>query len=259
MNRNMAYALAFVTLSTACFAVDMPVPAGNTDDLIESSFRNTYVYRTFLTVDSIKVKANDGVVTLRGTVVNECHKILAHETASNLAGVTRVNSQLSIKAAAADNTTDTWIGTKINLALLFHRNVNAGKTLVDVKAGVVTLKGEAANAAQKDLTTEYAKDIDGVVKVINEMTIASDPESDTRTADEIMDDASVTAQVKTALSTHRSTSAIPARVISRNGEVTLTGMAGNEAEKALVARLVADIRGVSTVINQMTIQSTPTR
>jgi hypothetical protein len=36
--------------------------------------------------------------------------------------------------------------------------VSAGKTEVDVKDGIVTLRGEATSQAQKDLTTEYAKE-----------------------------------------------------------------------------------------------------
>jgi len=49
--------------------------------------------------------------------------------------------------------------------------VSAGKTEVDVKDGIVTLQGEATSQAQKDLTTEYAKDVEGVKEVKNEMTV----------------------------------------------------------------------------------------
>jgi len=43
---------------------------------------------------------------------------------------------------------------------------------VYVKDGVVTLQGEASSLAQKELTTEYAKDVDNVKEVKNNMTIA---------------------------------------------------------------------------------------
>jgi len=45
--------------------------------------------------------------------------------------------------------------------LLFHRNVNALKTEVSVKDAVATLRGEADSESQKELTTEYAKDVTG--------------------------------------------------------------------------------------------------
>lgn len=67
------------------------------------------------------------------------------------------------------------------------------------------------------------------------------------------DDASITAQVKAALTTHRSTSAVKTKVETHNGEVTLTGIAKNAAEKALVTKLVTDIQGVTRVNNEMTL------
>ena len=125
-----------------------------------------------------------------------------------------------------------------------------------MKNGVVTLKGEAANAAQKELTTEYAKDIEKVKEVKNEMTVAATPVIAERTAGEKVDDASITAQVKTALWNHQSTSSMKTTVTTRNGEVTLTGIAKNDAEKSLVTKLVSDIQGVTSVKNQMTVEET---
>ena len=145
------------------------------------------------------------------------------------------------------------------MALLFHRNVNASGTEVDVKDGIVTLKGEATSIAQRDLTSEYAKDIDGVKSVKNEMTIAVAPTATDRTEGEKMDDASITAQVKSALATHHSTSSIKIKVVTVNGEVTLTGITKNDAEKSLVSKLVSDIQGVTSVQNQMTIEVAMTK
>jgi hyperosmotically inducible periplasmic protein len=168
-----------------------------------------------------------------------------------------VDNQLATKAEAAAENADTWIGRKVKLTLFFHRHVNASKTTVDVKEGVVTLKGEASSTAQKDLTAEYAKDIDGVKEVRNEMTVASAPEVTPGEASEKIDDASITAQVKTALATHRSTSALKTKVETKDGEVTLTGLARNTTEKTLVTKLVNDIQGVTGVKNQMTVAETP--
>ena len=138
-------------------------------------------------------------------------------------------------------------------ALLFHRNVSATKTDVNVKDGIVTLSGEASSLAQKELTTEYAKDVEGVKEVKNEMTIAKTPAKPDETIGEKIDDASITAQVKSSLMSHRSTSALKTKVETTDGVVTLSGIAKNAAEKSLVTKLVNDINGVNSVINNMTI------
>ena len=259
MKRKTMYLLVVATAVVAMFVTSTPLRASEADDTIKSSFQNTYVYKMYLKDDSVKAEAKDGIVTLTGTVAEESHKTMAQETAANLLGVTRVDNQLATEAEVATEKADNWIGRKVKLTLLFHRHVNAGKTSVDVKGGIVTLKGEALSTAQKELNAEYAKDIDGVKEVKNEMTVAATPEPAERTVGEKIDDASVTAQVKMALLTHRSTSSVNTKVETRDGEVTLTGIAKNAAEQSLVTKLVTDIHGVTGVKNQMTIEEAKTK
>ena len=226
------------------------------DDKIESSFKNTYVYKTYLKDDSIKINATDGAVTLTGTVAEESHKALAEDTMASLFGVIQVDNQLVTKAEAEAESADTWIGRKVKLTLLFHHNVNASMTTVEVQDGVVTLTGEASSTAQKELTAEYANDIEGVKAVKNHMTVAETQKMERRTDEERMDDASITAQVRAALFAHRSTNSIKTKIETRNSEVLITGIARNAAEKSLISKLVTDIHGVSGVKNQMTIGAT---
>jgi hyperosmotically inducible protein len=118
--------------------------------------------------------------------------------------------------------------------------------------GTVTLSGDAASQAQKNLTTEYAKDIEGVKDVKNQMTVSTTSKKKDSMGEKI-DDASITAQVKMMLLSHRATSAVHTKAETKNGVVTLSGEAENAAEIDLVTKLVGDIKGVKSVNNQMTI------
>lgn len=259
MKQSKWYLLTYAVTALVGLTAGTSLYASDADTKIEESFEQTYVYKTYLKDDSIKADAKDGVVTLTGTVSSELNKALAQDTVSGIAGVTRVDNKLITDAQAATESADKWIGRKVKLALLFHRHVNYGNTTVDVKDGVVTLKGEAMNAAQKELTAEYAKDIDGVKSVKNEMTVGTAPAPAERTAGEKIDDASITAQVKTVLAYHRSTSMVKAKIDTRNGVVTLTGIAKNAAEKTLITKLISDINGVTSVDNQMTVDEVKTK
>ena len=95
-----------------------------------------------------------------------------------------------------------------------------------MKDGIVALRGEATREAQKDLTTEYAEDVEGVKDVKNEMTVAKTLVKPAKTVGEKVDDASITAQVK----------------------------AKNAAEKDLATKFANDVRGVKKVNNHMTIE-----
>jgi hyperosmotically inducible periplasmic protein len=229
-----------------------PLRAASTDSRIESSAAKSYVFKTYLKDDSIKTVSKDGVVTLTGTVADASHKSLAENTVASLPGVKSVDNQLVINGEQPAEHSDTWISMKVKSALLFHRDVSATGTTVYTKDGVVTLQGEASSMAQKDLTTEYAKEIDNVKEVDNQMTIARSPTPGATTGDKI-DDASITAEVKSSLMSHRSTSAMHTGVTTTDGVVTLSGVAKNDAEKTLVTKLATDINGVTSVINNMTI------
>jgi len=247
-------ALAVAVAVVAGLGIGGAGHASETDDRIESAFKKSYVFKTYLKDEHITISAKDGAVTLAGNVFNESHKPMAEDTAAALPGVRSVDNRIEIKGDRAPENSDNWISMKVKSALLYHRNVSGIKTEVSVKDGVVTLKGEAANQAQKALAGEYAKDIVGVKDVKNEMTVSANPDKPRETAGEKIDDASITAQVKATLLSHRATGAIRTKVATQDGVVTLTGQARNAAEKSLVSKLVADINGVKSVVNNMTIE-----
>jgi osmotically-inducible protein OsmY len=244
---------ALLAAASALLITGTPLRAADTDNRIESSAAKSYVFKTYLKDDSIKTVSKDGVVTLTGTVAEDSHKALAENTVASLPGVKSVDNRLKVSGEQPAEHSDTWIGMKVKSALLFHRNVSAIGTTVYVKDGVVTLQGEASSMAQKELTTEYARDIDNVKEVKNDMTIAKTPGAPDATLGDKIDDASITAQVKTSLLSHRSTSALHTSVSTTDGVVTLAGIAKNDAEKSLVTKLASDIIGVTSVINNMTI------
>ncbi|MFH0754228.1 MAG: BON domain-containing protein [Candidatus Omnitrophota bacterium] len=252
MNKSLIFFSSIaVFLFVGLFA--LVAQASEMDSRIEASAQKSYVYKTYLMNDAITTQSKEGIVTLTGTVAEESHKALAKETVANLPGVKSVDDQLVVKAEQPAENSDGWVGMKVKTALLFHSNVNAFKTEVGVKDGVITLKGEALSEAQKDLAGEYAKDVDGVKSVKNEMTVAKAEENKGLTLSEKIDDASITAQVKLALMYHRSTSALKTSVNTVDGVVTVGGTAKNDAEKALVDKLVKDVKGVTSVVNNMTI------
>lgn len=247
------YRAALMLAAVALPAISVPVQAYNMDDRIETSGRKSYVFKTYLKDDDIKIQSSDGAVTLTGIVSEEYHKALAHETMANLPGVKSVDNRLEIKGATPTANSDAWLRDKVKATLLFHRSVNVTATEVDVKGGIVTLRGDAASQAQKELTTEYAKDVEGVKDVNNEMTVTKTSKKK-RTVGEKIDDASITAQVKMTLLFHRSTSALNTKVETKRGVVTLHGKASNAAELTLAVKLANDVHGVKRVTNRMTIE-----
>lgn len=247
------YSFVIATAALAVLAASMPVRASDTDSRIESSFQNSYVYKVFLKDENIKISSTDGDVTLTGDVADETLKPIAQDIVEALPGVESVDNQLVTRDEIDAENANAWIVRKVKLNLMFHRKVNAGATFVEAEDGIVTLRGEVASQAQKDLTAEYAGDVEGVNSVINELAVVEVPAQPEQTFSEVIDDASITTQVRMALLTHRSTSVLSTKVATSEGVVTVGGIAQSGAEKDLVTRLVEDIHGVKSVVNDMTV------
>ncbi len=158
---------------------------------------------------------------------------------------------LAASAPLHASETDDRIESSARQSYVFKTYLQSAAVKVSSKDGVITLRGEATREAQRELITEYVKDIEGIEGVRNEMTVAAkEPE---QTLQEKIDAASITAQVKMALMSHRSTSGLKTSVSTKDSIVTLSGKAQNSAEKDLATKLVNDIYGVNSVINNMSI------
>jgi hyperosmotically inducible periplasmic protein len=263
-NKNLSVLLVLLASPIALFA------SSDTDRKIEDAAKASYNYQTVLE-GNVKVKASDGVVTLTGSVFDKDQAALAVDTVENLPGVVAVKNEIKIDSKYPEKS-DAWIAFKIRGTLLVKANVSATSTKVAVDAGNVLLTGTAENLAQKELTTEYAKSIEGVKSVKNEIVVkeqiamADDSKADkartgsaqTLTVGEKIDDASITTQVKFALLQHKSTSALKTKVSTTDGVVRTTGDAANDAEKSLVTKLASDVRGTKSVNNEMTVKPVKT-
>jgi len=253
----MKTSLLTVLLSSAGLLL-LPVAAlaSSTDHDLQKAIKESYTYRTTLD-NHVKVDVDNGVATLTGKVQTDEQRRIAEDTAAAFNGVNQVVNKVKVKDDMKEGS-DEWIAVKIRSRLLVKANVSLTSTKVDVRNGVVYLTGTADNVAQKQLTEEYVKDIDGVRSVTNDIQVvdkdsahvaanSSTYDRDHNSMGEKIDDSSITAQVKYELFSHRSTSALKTKVNTNNGNVVISGDASNDAEKDLVTKLAKSVRGVESV------------
>jgi hyperosmotically inducible protein len=241
--------------------------ASETDENLEASARGAYVFRTLLAADALSVEVSNGVVTLRGTVPLGLQRELAEEAAAAMAGVRSVDNQITVKPATEAGP-DATLSYTVQTVLGWHRSGRGVASHLEVKEGVVILRGEVEDEAARLLAAEYSAGIEGVKGVKNELVLKAAAPGETAkppTPNEIardkpaiatpageVDDPSVSAQVRMALRVHRSTRTLKPGVEVRDGVLTLTGHASTEEEMDQAGRLCADILGVKKVLNKMT-------
>jgi osmotically-inducible protein OsmY len=162
--------------------------------------------------EGIAVSADDGTVTLRGTVGSFRQKREAKRAAERVYGVTKVNNELDVRVLTEQRREDAELRGDTLQALMLDSLV---PTTVDatVKDGLVTLTGTAQWQYQRDEAEFIAANILGVTDVHNNIDLLS-PTPNPR---------DVHHSIKKALERDAKLDADDIAVDSCNGIVTITG------------------------------------
>ncbi len=177
--------------------------------------------------------------------------VLVVNTFPLLAADVTNESTIKLKPSVGEKLDDAVITTQVKMALLLHRSTSTFRTEVSTTNGIVIINGSVENSAEKELITKLVEDIQGVKSVENKMTILKEK---TSTVGEKLDDSVITAKVKMALVIHRSTGVLRTSVTTNDAVVTVSGKALNIAEKELVSKVIEDVDGVKSVVNEMNIE-----
>lgn len=167
----------------------------------------------------------------------------------------------SVEQAVAEARLEGQIGT----AILLNRHLNPFEISVDVEGDTAILTGNVDESIDKDLAERVALNAKGISKVDNRIAVDAatkmrerNRDDNDRDFDEAVEDASVTASVKSRLLWNDSTDGLDIEVDTMNNRVTLTGDATTQAEKDLATRLALATDGVRSVENKIVVKASST-
>lgn len=153
----------------------------------------------------------------------------------------------------ADVRQETQIWTTFEL----NPHLRAHDIKVFVFDGTVTLTGFVADGANKELAKFIALGVNGIIQVDNQILVESDymapAPSIERSYAEMIDDANITAAIKSKLMWSQYSNGLSTDVDTVWGKVTLTGTVDTEIAKALAGRLALNTPGVVSVDNLLEI------
>jgi osmotically-inducible protein OsmY len=128
---------------------------------------------------------------------------------------------------------------------------------VSVQNGKATLTGKVDGDVNKDLAKQIALGVNGVKEVDNQIVVETDyvtpARSSERSYGEVIDDATITAAVKSKLLWSKHANGLAIDVDTNRGKVKLTGTADSGAAKELAGLLAMNTHGVVSVNNQLVI------
>jgi len=159
-------------------------------------------------------------------------------------------------APQADNTTlgsqvdDTVVTARVKSALLADPTINSFDLQVETRKGIVQLSGFVDEQGQIDKALAITLAVAGVTTVENGVTLKGSPS----TVGTQIDDATVTARVKTALLADAAIKSFDISVVTFKGEVQLAGFVNNQSQIDLATQIANATEGASSVKNELMVK-----
>ncbi|MCB1929278.1 MAG: BON domain-containing protein [Rhodocyclaceae bacterium] len=212
----------------------------------------------------IEVETARRVVLLEGEVDSAKEKAQAEKVARSVEGVEGVMNKLIVvgsgdgeeKSAVGQFVSDTVVTTKVKTALAADTTTEAIEIEVETTRGVVSLRGEVDSEAESKQAEKLALGIEGVREVDNELIVAKDADGkDKGAVTRYINDAALTAKVKTALAADSVTEAFEIDVETTRGVVLLSGQVDSEKELTQAQKVASAIDGVREVMNRLTVRT----
>jgi osmotically-inducible protein OsmY len=211
------------------------------NDLLEFDVKDTLDWDSTIDDRRIAVQADDGQVTLTGSVPSYYEKVRAMEDAWTVGGVKALDNKLlvGLEGAAID---DIQLEQACRSALDHDRVVPKGSVTPTVRDGQVQLRGHVRNPFQRDAAEFVVGRLDGVLAIENLIAISSEP---------IPSD--VADRVSKAFKRNAIIDDSKIKVSNDGHTIYLTGVVGSHAAMRAALDTAWQAPGVDDVVNDLVI------
>jgi hyperosmotically inducible protein len=145
---------------------------------------------------------------------------------------------------------DSVVTARVRSALLADPDVKSFGFKVETRKGEVQLSGFVDNQTQIDRAIAVTREVAGVKSIDNKVSV----KGAATTVGNKIDDGIVTTKAKAALLADAYVKSFDIAVVTRNGEVQLSGFVDNQSQIDRAIEVVRGIEGVRSVGNEMSIK-----
>ena len=142
------------------------------DSMLQRNILDELRWDPAVSETDVGVEVNDGVVTLSGTVESYAKKLAAERAVLRVDGIRALAEAVEIRFGSGGLASDTEIAGKVAERLQPDGSVPQNRIKVKVEDGRVTLTGAVDWRYQSLVAESGARQVHGVTKVKNEITIS---------------------------------------------------------------------------------------
>lgn len=212
------------------------------DKDLKQHVENALEWEPSVDAKDIGVSADQGVVTLRGTVASYWQKMAAERVVLQVYGVKAVANDLTVHVANAYQRTDTEIAQAAVSALEWHTVVPDDRVTVTVKDGWLALAGTLDWQYQKDAAARAVRELTGVKGITNDIRV----KPTVKTTD-------VSDKIEAAFRRSAEIDARRVNVTAQDGKVILSGNVRSWAERREAERAAWAAPGVTQVDDRLAV------
>lgn len=145
---------------------------------------------------------------------------------------------------------DSVLTTKVKSAMIADEYIKSLDIKVETYKGEVMLSGFATTPEQIERSLKVAQSVEGVKSVKNQLSL----QTGHQTVGNKVDDSVITTSVKAALLADNQLKSREIAVVTRKGEVQLSGFVESEQQISLAIELAKAVQGVDQVANHMSVR-----
>ena len=252
------------------------------DVWLSTKIHSKFVGDRDINARNISVSTKDGIVTLKGRVLNEPMRQLAVAIAKDTDGVTQVVNQLDVEiagpaapvlagngatpgavattgtvASTAAGPDDARITASIQSKYFIDEGIKDSHINVSSNGGVVTLNGEVADENERAKALLLARTTDGVTRVEDGLTVTASPAASAASSPGALaapaagTDNTLKTRVETQLSSETQVKGAAIDVSAKNGVVLLQGTVTSNAAKQRALTVARGTDGVTQVVDRL--------
>ena len=145
---------------------------------------------------------------------------------------------------------DSLLTSRVKAALLDNIDIKSLGIKVETRKGEVMLSGFVDNQTQIDHAVAVARSVPGVLAIDNKVSLKGAPTS----IGTKVDDTVITTRVKTVLMADEGVKSADISVVTRNGEVRLSGFVNNQGQIDRALAISGGVEGVTKVNDDMSLK-----
>jgi osmotically-inducible protein OsmY len=210
---------------------------------LEQKIKDQWLWDPRIEESNINVKVNEDSVIISGSVPSHPQKIYAEADAKEVGNIPTVINDIAVEFSPEFKTpSDKKI--KEGLEKIFQVNscLDASNISISVKEGIVNLKGSVKTYWEKEMVTELASEIPGIISIENKLTVKPV---------EPLSDKEIKKEIEAALERAIRVNKDKIKIEVKNGVVSLTGTVSSMTAYSAAQRAAKLSKGVIEVRNNL--------